>query len=358
MNPQQALGWAKEQYPLYILIVLLIIAGATTDSFFTVRNLTNLILQTSVIGIVTLAQYLIVLTGGIDISVGSVVGLAGVLAAGVFGGRSVLSAIVVAIIVGAIVGALNGYLVAFRGLEAFIVTLGMLSLARGLVYAYTEGVPVEPRAADFTAIAGSGVLGFPVLGIIWILFAVGIWFLVRRTVFGRRVFAVGSNRDAARASGIPVRATLLTVYVLAGAMVGFAGFLLASRVGVGTPTAGNLYELSAIAGVVIGGTSLRGGRGRVFGTFVGALIFGVISDLLVLLNISTYLQDAFSGALVIVAIFLTTVRIRRDRRTRSTPPTGQDPLPVTAYGDPVGAPPSDPAARLQSTSTSQPSTRQ
>ena len=293
-SDNRVLTWAKQQYPLYILVVLLVIAGFSTDAFFTTRNLTNLVLQVSVIGIVTLAEFLIVLTGGIDISVGSAVGLAGVLSAGMFGGTNVLVAIVVAVVVGALIGLVNGYLVAFRGLEAFIVTLGMLSLARGLVYAYTEGVPV--------------------IGIIWIAIAVGMWFLVKRTVFGRRVYAVGSNKDAARASGVPVRATLLGVYVLAGVLVGFAGFLLASRVGVGTPTAGNLYELNAIAGVVIGGTSLRGGRGRVFGAVIGTLIFGVISNLLVLLNVSTYLQDAFSGALVLVAITLTTFQLRKRRQ--------------------------------------------
>jgi len=312
-SDNRALTWARQQYPLYILVVLLIVAAFSTDAFFTTRNLTNLVLQVSVIGIVTLAEFLIVLTGGIDISVGSAVGLAGVLSAGLFGGGSVVVSILVAIAVGALIGLVNGYLVAFRGLEAFIVTLGMLSLARGVVYAYTEGVPVQPDAEDFRGIATATVAGVPVIGIIWIAIAVGMWFLVKRTVFGRRVYAVGSNKDAARASGVPVRATLLTVYVLAGVLVGFAGFLLASRVGVGTPTAGNLYELNAIAGVVIGGTSLRGGRGRVFGAVVGTLIFGVISNLLVLLNVSTYLQDAFSGALVLVAITLTTVQLRKRR---------------------------------------------
>ncbi|WP_022885566.1 ABC transporter permease [Glaciibacter superstes] len=308
--------WAKEQYPLYILIVLLIVAGFATEAFFTPRNLTNLILQVSVIGIVSLAQFLIVLTGGIDISVGSVVGLAGVLAAGLFSGASVPLAILVAILVGAMVGALNGYLIAFRGLEAFIVTLGMLALARGLVYAYTEGVPVIPSAEGFRAMATATVLGFPVIGLIWLGLAVVIAFVVRRTVFGRRIYAVGSNKEAAHASGVPVKSTLLGVYILAGVLTGFAGFLLAARVGAGTPTAGNLYELDAIAAVVIGGASLVGGKGRVLGAVVGTLIFGVITNLLVLLNVSTYLQDAFRGALILVAVVLTTVQFSRRKRNK------------------------------------------
>jgi len=309
-------SWAKEQYPLYILIVLLIIAGFSTEAFFTSRNLTNLVLQVSVIGIVTLAQFLVVLTGGIDISVGSVVGLAGVLSTGLFMGASIPVAILVAVIVGALIGAINGYLIAFRGLEAFIVTLGMLALARGLVYAFTEGVPVIPAADNFRGIATSTVLGFPVIGILWIGIALILAFVVRRTVFGRRIYAVGSNKEAARASGVPVKTTLLSVYVFAGALTGFAGFLLASRVGVGTPTAGNLYELDAIAAVVIGGTSLVGGKGRVFGAVVGTLIFAVITNLLVLLNVSTYLQDAFRGALILVAVFLTTVQFAKRKKAQ------------------------------------------
>ncbi|WP_053382713.1 ABC transporter permease [Leucobacter celer] len=308
------LGWLKGQYALGILVVLLIIAGFSTSAFFTPRNLTNVILQVSVVGIVALAQFIIVLTGGIDISVGSVVGLSGVLAAGWFGGESVFVAIMVALAVGLVIGLINGYLVAFRGLEAFIVTLGMMALARGLVYAQTEGVPVSPGAENFRAIATTAIGPVPLLGIIWIAIAVAIWFLVSRTVFGRRVYALGSSRQAAEASGIPVRSTILWVYMIAGLLVGFAGFLLASRVGSATPTGGLNYELDTIAAVVIGGASLVGGRGRVFGTVVGVLIFGVISNLLVLLNVSTFLQDAFRGGLILVAVLLTTVHLRAKKR--------------------------------------------
>lgn len=307
-------GWLKGQYALGILLVLLIIAGFSTSAFFTTRNLTNLILQVSVVGIVALAQFIVVLTGGIDISVGSVVGLSGVLAAGMFGGNNVVVAILVALAVGVIVGLVNGYLVAFRGLEAFIVTLGMMALARGLVYAQTEGVPVSPGAANFRAIATTAVGPLPLLGILWVAIAVAIWFIVSRTVFGRRVYALGSSRQAAEASGIPVRSTILWVHVIAGLLVGFAGFLLASRVGSATPTGGLNYELDTIAAVVIGGASLVGGRGRVFGTMIGVLIFGVISNLLVLLNVSTFLQDAFRGGLILVAILLTTIHVRSRKR--------------------------------------------
>jgi ribose transport system permease protein len=310
-------NWAKAQYPLYILIALLIVASISTDSFFTVRNLSNLILQVSVIGIVTLAEFLIVLTGGIDISVGSVVGLASVLSAIMFGGSNVVLAIIVAIAVGMLVGLVNGYMVAFRGLEPFIVTLGMMALARGLVYAVTEGIPATPKAENFGSVATATLFNFPVIGLIWLILAIGVGLLLKWTVFGRRIYALGSNKAAARASGVPIRATLIGVYLLAGALVGFAGYLLTARVGTATPTGGTLYELDAIAAVVIGGAALTGGRGRVFGAVVGALIFQVITNVLVLLNVSTYLQDAVRGALILVAIGLTTVQFAKRKRART-----------------------------------------
>lgn len=300
-------GWLRQQYPLLILVVLLIFASLASDAFLTGRNLENLVLQTSVAGLVALAEFIVVVSGGIDISVGSVLGLACVLCAGFRHGASVPVAVLVALAVGLLLGAVNGLLIAYRNLEPFIVTLGMLALARGLTYAYTQGVPVRPNAPGFSAVGTATFAGVPALGWIWVVLAVAMWFLLRRTVFGRRVFAIGSRREAARAAGIPVRATLVAVYCLAGLLVGLGGFLLASRVGAATPTAGTNFELDAIAAVVIGGTSLRGGQGRVFGAVVGTVIFGVITNLLVLLNVSTFLQDAFRGALILVAVALATL---------------------------------------------------
>lgn len=312
-------SWLKGQYPLYILLVLLIIASVSTPAFLTATNLTNLLLQMSIIGVVVMAELIVVLTGGIDISVGSVLGLAAVLAAGTFGGSSVFLALIVAVVVGGLVGSVNGWLVAYRGLEPFIVTLGMLALARGLVYAYGEGIPVQPAAADsFARLGQSTLLGIPVLAIFWILVVLLIAFLLTRTVWGRRVYAIGSNIEAARSSGIPVRATLLSVYALAGLLVGFGGWMFIARFASGTATAGNLMELEAIAAVVIGGARLSGGYGKVFGAVVGTIIFQVIANLLSLLNVSTFLQDAFRGALILVAVTLATVQFTRRRAETKT----------------------------------------
>jgi ribose transport system permease protein len=318
-------NWLKGQYALYILVALLLVATITRGSvFWGGTNLTNLLLQMSVIGVVVLAELIVVLTGGIDISVGSALGLAAVVAAGLFGGPSVFLALLVAIVIGGIVGAINGWLVAFRGLEPFIVTLGMLALARGLVYAYGNGIPINPKAADsFAALGQATIIGIPVLAIIWLAMVALIAFLLYRTVWGRRVYAIGSNIEAARSSGIPVKATLWSVYILAGLLVGLGGWMFLARFASGTSTAGNLLELEAIAAVVIGGAALSGGRGKVFGAVVGTIIFAVIANLLSLLNVSTFLQDAFRGALILVAVTLATVQFSRKRKTPSTEPVAK-----------------------------------
>jgi ribose transport system permease protein len=317
-----AVEWLKGQYALFILIVLLIIAALSSPAFLTGTNITNLLLQMSIIGVVVMAELIIVLTGGIDISVGSALGLAAVLAAGLFGGFSVWFALLVALAVGGIVGLVNGWLVAFRGLEPFIVTLGMLALARGLVYAYSEGIPITPEASEtFAQIGQTTVLGIPVLTLIWIAMVLLVAFLLKRTVWGRRVYAIGSNKEASRSSGIPVRATLWSVYILGGLLVGLGGWMFVCRFGSATALAGNLMELEAIAAVVIGGAALSGGKGTVFGAVVGTIIFQVIANLLSLLNVSTFLQDAFRGALILVAVTLATVQFARKRSPSTQPAT-------------------------------------
>jgi ribose transport system permease protein len=326
-QPEQSKGnaaveWLKGQYALFILIVLLIIAALSSPAFLTGTNITNLLLQMSIIGVVVMAELIIVLTGGIDISVGSALGLAAVLCAGLFGGFSVWLALLVGMAVGGIIGLVNGWLVSFRGLEPFIVTLGMLALARGLVYAYSEGIPITPEASEtFAQIGQTTVLGVPVLTLLWIAVVLIVAFLLRRTVWGRRVYAIGSNKEAARSSGIPVRATLWSVYILGGLLVGLGGWMFVCRFGSATALAGNLMELEAIAAVVIGGAALSGGRGTVFGAVVGTIIFQVIANLLSLLNVSTFLQDAFRGALILVAVTLATVQFARKRSPSTQPAT-------------------------------------
>ena len=304
----------SDHYPTLILIALLIIASLTSHAFLTRDNLANLVSQLSVTGVVVQAELIVVLAGGIDISVGSALGLASVLCAGVFGGSSVWLGLLVALGTGAAVGAINGTLIAFRGVAAFIVTLGMLALARGLVYAFTQGSPLTPIDPKFIVPGTSSILGFPTIGLFWIAVVVAMAFLLRRTVFGRRVYAIGSSKAAAESSGLPVRWTTFLVFTIAGMLAGLAGFLLTSRVGAGTPSAGINSELDAIAAVVIGGARLSGGYGKVSGAVIGTLIFGVITNLLVLLNVSTFLQEAFRGALILAAVSIASQGSTSSRR--------------------------------------------
>jgi ribose transport system permease protein len=200
----------------------------------------------------------------------------------------------------------------------------MLALARGLVYAYGNGIPINPKAAaSFAALGQATLIGIPVLAIIWLAMVALIAFLLYRTVWGRRVYAIGSNKEAARSSGIPVAATLWSVYILAGLLVGLGGWMFLARFASGTSTAGNLLELEAIAAVVIGGARLSGGFGKVFGAVCGTIIFAVIANLLSLLNVSTFLQDAFRGALILVAVTLATVQFTRRRKVDSTQPAAK-----------------------------------
>lgn len=292
----------SDHYPTMILIVLVLAASFSTDAFLTQNNLTNLLSQLAVVGILVLAELIVVLSGNIDISVGSALGLAAVVCAGLFDGSNIWLAFFVALGTGALIGVVNGTLVAFRGVDSFIVTLGMLALARGLVYWYTQGSPVTPKDPSFLEPGTAVFAGIPVIAIFWLAAALMVAFLLRRTVFGRRVYAIGSSKVAAESSGLPVKGTVFMVFVLSGVLCGLAGFLLTSRVGAGTPSAGTNYELDAIAAVVIGGARLTGGHGRVFGVVVGTFIFGVITNLLALLDVSTFLQDAFKGALILIAI--------------------------------------------------------
>jgi ribose/xylose/arabinose/galactoside ABC-type transport system permease subunit len=233
-----------------------------------------------------------------------VLALSAVLSAGLFQGSNVWVAVAIGGLVGLGLGAVNGALIGYRGVEPFIATLGMMALARGLTYAYTEGSPIIPTDPNFSVPGTSRIFGFPTIGLFWIAAIVIIVFILNKTVFGRRLYAIGSSKYAATGSGIPVNRTVFLVYALGGLFVGIAGFLLSSRVNAGTSSAGLNYELDAIAAVVIGGARLSGGFGKAVGAVVGTIIFGVISNLLVLLNVSTFLQEAFKGALIIIAVVM------------------------------------------------------
>ncbi len=316
MRTPAAPPWLRQllgNYALWILVGIYLAAALAVPNFMSGINQSNLIRQSSVIGIVSLGMLVVIISGGIDLSVGSVVALAGVISVGLQAVLPLPVAIGAGLGVGLLLGGFNGTVIAYLRVSPFVMTLGMLALARGLTYAYTEGGPLQPAAATRAIFIypGRGELGgVPVIGLFWLAFIVLIALMLNRTVFGRRIFAIGSNQRAAFASGVPIGATLLAIYTLTGLLAGIAGILLSSRVSVATPTMGQSYELDAIAAVVIGGASLAGGRGAVSGTVVGTLILVIIVNILNLLNVSIFWQDAVRGAIIIAAMIFGNLRGR------------------------------------------------
>lgn len=288
------------------LIVLLVLFGALTlasDEFLTGDNLANLARQVAIFGIIAVGQLLVILTAGIDLSVGSVLGLTGCVSAELLvHGWPIVLAIVVALLVGVVLGVVNGALVAFARLPPFIVTLGMLGIARGVVLVLTDASTVQPLPGGFGDIANGSLLGVPNLLWIFAVVVVVAAFVLRRTVFGRYVYAVGSNPESARLAGVPVVAVLVAVYAISGFLAAVGGVLFTSRLVAGIPTAGTGYELNAIAACVIGGASLFGAKGGAFGAAAGALIVGTLNNGGNLLAVNAFYLQIIIGALILVAV--------------------------------------------------------
>jgi ribose transport system permease protein len=288
------------------LIVLLILFGAMTlasDEFLTGDNLANLSRQVAVFGIIAVGQLLIILTAGIDLSVGSVLGLTGCITAELLvHGTGIVPAILVGMAAGAAIGVFNGTLVAYGKLPPFIVTLGMLGIARGAVLVLTDASTVQPLPDAFGNIANGNFLGIPNLLWMFAVVVVVAAFVLRRTVFGRYIYAVGSNPESARLAGVPVNRVLVAVYMIGGLLAAVGGVLFTSRLNAGIPTAGTGYELNAIAACVIGGASLFGAKGGAFGAAAGALIVGTLNNGGNLLAVNAFYLQIIIGALILAAV--------------------------------------------------------
>jgi ribose transport system permease protein len=289
------------------IIVLLILFGGMTllsDQFLTGPNLGNLARQVAIFGIIAIGQLLVILTAGIDLSVGAVLGLAGCTTAELLAhGVPIPLAILGGLVVGAVCGLVNGLLVAYAKLPPFIVTLGMLGIARGVVLVFTNASTIQPLPESFSNIANGTLLGVP--NLLWLFLAVVLLaaFVLRRTTFGRYIYAVGSNPESARLAGVPVRTVLVSVYVISGLLAAVGGVLFTARLGAGIPTAGTGYELNAIAACVIGGASLFGAKGGAFGAAAGALIVATLNNGGNLLAINAFYLQIIIGLLILVAVF-------------------------------------------------------
>ncbi len=311
-----AAGQALSRYGIVIaFFVLCAVLSGLNEYFFTRHNIINVLRQASINGILAIGQTFVILTGGIDLSVGSLVAVCGILGALVVTGdtpHSPALALLIGVGAGAGFGVVNGALVARLRVPAFVATLGMLSVARGLTFISNDGMPVPSLADSFLTLGQGFVAGVPVPVILFGLTVLVAWVVLRFTTYGRYVYAVGGNERSARTSGVGTRRVIFSVYVISGALAGLSGLLLAARTTSALPQAGLSYELDAIAAVVIGGTSLTGGVGSVIGTLFGALIIAVISNGLDLMGVSSYYQQVIKGAIIVLAVLLDTSRRARD----------------------------------------------
>lgn len=287
------------------LVALVLLLWALTPHFLTVSNLLNVIEQTSINAVIAVGMTYVIISGGIDLSVGSVVALSGVcLASALHAGLPIPVALGVGLLVGAGCGVLNGLLVTWGRLPPFIATLGMMSVARGAALYYTDGRPISGFPAEFRALATERPLFVPAPIVVMVVVYLLAHFVLTRTQFGRYVYAIGGNEEASRLSGVQVRLHKTMVYGVAGVTSAIAAWLLTARLNSAQPIAGIMYELDAIAAAVIGGTSLIGGEGSLGGTLIGALIMGVLRNGLNLLGVSSFLQQIVIGAVIIVAVLL------------------------------------------------------
>ena len=290
-----------------LFVILLVGLGLTltTDTFLTVSNLTNVARQVSINGILAVGVTFVLLTAGVDLSLGSVVALSGVACATFAhpGDHAVFVPIAVGLLTGAACGLVNGVLVTYGRVAPFIVTLGMMTIARGLALIFSGGRPVTNLSDELTALAGD-FAGVPIPVLCFAGVTVAAWFFLRDFRLGRHVYAVGGNEPAARAAGVPVERVKLFAYGVCGLLTGLAGVVLAARITTGQPNAGQAYELDAIAAVVIGGTSLAGGVGTIAGTLLGVLLIGVINNGLDLTGVSSYYQAVIKGVIIVGAVWL------------------------------------------------------
>ncbi|MEG2017823.1 MAG: ribose ABC transporter permease [Clostridium sp.] len=295
-----------EKYKSLIgLVLLCAVITMVTPNFLTVSNITNIFTQVSVNAIIAVGMTFVILTGGIDLSVGSTLAISGALAASIVKSTgSIPLAIIAAGIVGILIGLINGLLISRGKLQAFIATLATMTIFRGATLVFTNGTPISKLPEAFVNI-GNGKIGFmPIPVIITIVVALAGIYVLSQTRLGRYLYAVGGNEDSARLSGINTNKIKTLAYVISGFAASIAGVIITSRIGSASPNAGTGFELDAIAAVVIGGTSLAGGEGKVTGTIIGALIIGVLNNGLNLMNVSPFYQSIVKGLVILLAVLL------------------------------------------------------
>ncbi|MCM3671402.1 ribose ABC transporter permease RbsC [Mesobacillus maritimus] len=293
--------------PFLGLLILVIFVSVMNPSFLEPLNILNLLRQVSINALIAFGMTFVILTGGIDLSVGAILALSSALTAGmIVSGIDPMLAILIGALLGSIFGAVNGLLITKGKMAPFIATLATMTLFRGLTLVYTEGNPITGLGDNilFQLFGRGYFLGIPVPAVTMIVTFIVLYILLHKTPFGRQTYAIGGNEKAALISGIKVPRVKVLIYSLSGFLAALAGAILTSRLNSAQPTAGESYELDAIAAVVLGGTSLSGGKGRIFGTMIGVLIIGVLNNGLNLLGVSSFYQQVVKGIVIIIAVLL------------------------------------------------------
>jgi ribose transport system permease protein len=291
---------------VFIFLIMLVVSAIISDVFFTSANLFNLVRQVTPVGIISMGMLLVILTGGIDLSVGSIVAMTGVLCAIFTQTMPLPLVIIVSLACGLLVGSCSGYLVSIHKMAPFIATLALMSIVRGLGFIFSKGAPilVGESASALTDFGSGNSLGIPNPALVLVLIFAITSVLLKYNVFGRIIIAIGSNEEAVRLSGINVSAYKFTVYAIAGGLSAVAGIITTARTAVGSPVMGVGMELDVIATVVIGGASLNGGKGSAINTLLGVLILGMIGNIMNLMNIPAYSQQVIKGLIIIFAVLL------------------------------------------------------
>ena len=287
------------------LLILCMVISFITPRFLSITNIKNVLTQVSVNAVIAIGMSFVILTGGIDLSVGSILAVSGAVAASIMKSTgNLFLAIIVALTIGCLIGLINGALISKGKIQAFIVTLATMTIFRGVTYVYTNGTPVSGLGQSFSGIGNKTFLGLPI-PVVFMIIVFGIGFYVlSQTRYGRYLYALGGNEDSARLSGINTSKIKTLVYVISGATAALSGIIVTSRIGSASPNAGVGFELASIAAVGVGGTSLAGGEGSVVGTIIGALIIGVLNNGLNLMNVSPFYQAIVKGLVILLAVMV------------------------------------------------------
>ncbi|WP_261064793.1 ABC transporter permease subunit [Streptococcus mitis] len=305
---KNTMKYMSELTTVIALIILMAVITIINSNFLTANNLLNLLLQVTSNALIAFGMTFVILTGGIDLSIGSILALSSALTAGLLGsGMPVTLAILISLILGCILGMMNGLLISYGKLALFIVTLATMTIFRGATLVYTNGNPITKGLSDtflFQFLGQGYIVGIPFPVIIMFIVFIVLYVLLHKTAFGKSVYAIGGNEKAAYISGVKLNKVKIIIYSISGIMASISGLIITSRLSSAQPTAGASYEMDAIAAVVLGGTSLSGGKGRILGTLIGALIIGVLNNGLNIIGVSAFWQQVVKGVVILIAVLI------------------------------------------------------